>query len=206
MRTYIEAALVAKGLSRLGPPFLLEGLSLKGTFIEAWKTKLVAGFYTALILLIAAIVLFWVIPRVWPKKKKRNRKLSKIAIWILALALLLMFFSLFAGIGFGLGLGKGKGAGVGSGTGIGIGKGETNERKQYVTEGELDVAITGCTVYLDAEEVPIDKVQDEIVARYKDSLKVVLIDNYSDYGTYKRVAAILGEMFADGSYEKRKEN
>lgn len=188
------------------PGFLAEGMSIKGALAQAWKTKLVGWFYFAIVLLVAAIALFWVVPKLWPKKKKRNRKLSKVALWVLAVALFLMFFSLFAGIGFGLGLGKGTGAGVGSGTGIGIGKGETEKRKQYVTEGELDIAVTGCTVYLDAEEVAIDKVQDEIVARYKDTLKVVLIDDYSDYGTYKRVASILSELFADGSYEKRKEN
>ena len=61
-------------------------------------------------------------------------------------------------------------------------------------------------MYIDDEPVALDKVRDRIKKKNSDSLTVVLIDAYSDYGTYKRVEAILNELLTEGKYEKRKEN
>lgn len=177
--------------------------SMAKTIVEAWKKRLVGFFTVGLILVAAFAVLFWVVPRFLPKKVKKSMKYVKTTLCVLALGLLLMLLSLSAGIGFGLG--KGVGIGVGDGTGIGAGDGETQEKNKYDHEGELNIAVTGSAVYIDSEQVEVEEVQDRVLKEYKNSLKVVLTDDYSDYGTYMKVMSILDNIFSDGRYEKRKE-
>ena len=186
---------------------LLAGkLTMRATILEAWKKRLVGWFNIGLIFLVAFIALFWVLPRFLPKKKTRSKRYAKLTLAALAIGLLLMLLSLLSGIGFGFGIGKGSGFGKGKGSDVGIGEGTTDKQQQYKNEGELDIAITGCTVYIDEEEIPIDKVSDHVLKKYKDSLKVVLIDAYSDYAIYTRVEAILNDLLPKGKYEIRKEN
>lgn len=186
--------------TRLAP--LVAGLSMRSTIITAWKNKLTGWFYVGLLFVAGFATLFWILPRFLPRKKTRLKRYMKISMGVLALGLLLLLYSLVAGIGFGFGLGGGKGK-----TGVGSGDGDTNKKQQtYKTEGELDIAIIGTEVYIDEEPVAIDKVRDQVKKKNSDSLTVVLIDAYSDYGTYKRVEAILNELMTAGQYEKRKEN
>jgi len=178
-------------------------LSMKDAILEAWKAKLVGWFYVGLAFLVAFTVMFWVLPRFLPKKVTKTGKYVKSTLTILGIGLLLLLLSL--GGGYGIGLGKGKGIGSGDGTGVGVGKGDVKEKK-HVTEGELDIAVTGCTVYVDAEPVEIDRLKARIKDKYDDTLTVVLIDDYSDYGTYRKVISILNEILTENQYEKRKEN
>ena len=64
----------------------------------------------------------------------------------------------------------------------------------------------GKTVYIDDEPVAFEQVRDQVKKKNKDTLTVVLIDAYSDYGVYTRVEAILTELLTEGKYERRKEN
>lgn len=177
------------------------GLSMGGTILEAWKKRLVGWFNVGLIFLAAFIVLFWVLPRFLPRKKSRRKRYTRATMTVLAIALLMILFSLLHGVGFGLGLGKGGGK-----KGLGQGEGNTNKQQDFKREGEIDIAIIGTNVYIDEEPVAIDKVRDQIKKKNSDSLTVVLIDAYSDYGTYTRVETILNKLLMEGKYEKRKEN
>ena len=185
--------------TRLG--LLATGLSMWGTVIEAWKKRLVGWFYVGLFCIAAFAVLFWILPKFLPKKITKKLKYARITLGVLALGLLLLLFSLLSGIGFGFGLG-----GKGSGSGIGTGAGNTNEQPKYANEGELDIAVIGKTVYIDDEPVAFEQVRDQVKKKNKDTLTVVLIEAYSDYGVYTRVEAILTELLTEGKYERRKEN
>ncbi|MBO4652448.1 MAG: hypothetical protein J5649_03930 [Lachnospiraceae bacterium] len=185
--------------TRLG--ILVTGLSMKATIIEAWKKRLVGWFNVGLICIVAFVALFWILPRFLPKRITKKMKYARTTLAVLALGLLLLLFSLLSGIGFGFGLG-----GRGSSEGIGTGKGDTNKKPKYANEGELDIAVIGKTVYIDDEPFAIEQVRDQIKKKNEDTLTVVLIDAYSDYGIYTRVEAILTELLTEGKYERRKEN
>jgi len=189
----------AAGL-RTGAPLLAAGLSMKLTVLEAWRSRAVGWFRAGVFFIVGFAVLFGVLPRFLPRKTTRRKGYVKASLGVLALGLLLLLYSLLSGIGFGFGLGRGNGR-----SGIGVGAGNTNKEQKYVNEGEIDIAITGSTVYIDAEAVPLDEVRDRIKKKNKDSLTVVLIDAYSDFGTYTRVEAILNELLTETRYEKRKE-
>ena len=177
------------------------GLSMGSTILTAWKKRLVGWFNVGLICIVAFVALFWVLPRFLPKRKTRRRGYVRLTLGVLALGLLLMLYSMLSGIGFGFGLGAGKGK-----KGVGLGDGNTNKEKSYKSEGEIDIAVIGTAVYIDDEPVAVDKVRDQVKKKNDDKLTVVLIDAYSDYGTYMRVEAILNELLTEGKYEKRKEN
>ncbi len=177
------------------------GLSMGSTILTAWKKRLVGWFNVGLILLVAFAVLFWVLPRFLPKRKTRRKGYVRMTLGVLALGLLLLLYSLLSGIGFGFGLGGGKGK-----KGVGFGDGDSDKVQTYKGEGEIDIAVIGTAVYIDEELIAIDKVRDSVKKKNDDKLTVVLIDAYSDYGTYLRVEAILNELLTEGKYEKRKEN
>lgn len=183
------------------PGVLLAGLSMHSVIVEAWKKRVVGWFYAGLLCIAAFAILFWILPRFMPKKVTKKIRYVRITLGALGLGLLLLLMSLLSGIGFGFGLGGGN-----AGTGVGLGDGDTNKKQTYAREGEINIAVTGSTVYIDDEPVALDKVRDRIKKKNSDSLTVVLIDAYSDYGTYKRVEAILNELLTEGKYEKRKEN
>ncbi|MBR6018870.1 MAG: hypothetical protein IK055_01470 [Lachnospiraceae bacterium] len=162
---------------------------------KAWLFNTGVGF------VVLFVGLSFILPRFIPKKVARNVLYSRLSKTSLGLGLLLIFLSLAWGIGFGFG--KGKGIGIGSGSGVGITENNA-ERKKADIEGELDITITGCTVYVDAVEVPIEEFRDHIQKKDIDNVLVVLIDDYSDYGTYSRVVAILDDLLTGAQYEKRK--
>ena len=180
---------------------LSAGLSMRTTILDAWKQRLVGWFYIGLACIVAFAIMFWVIPRFLPVDKKRRKRFARVTMGVLGLGLLLMLYSLLSGIGFGFGLGRGSESG-----GIGLGDGNTNEPQKSGVEGELWITVNGNTVYIDGEPVPIERVQSVLKKSDRDGLTMVLIDDYSDYGTYAQVETILKELLTEGKYKTRKEN
>lgn len=176
---------------------------MRRTIAEAWEKRKMGLFVISLILLLGFAFLSWGIPKLLPEKVVRNGRYAKMAMWALGIGLLCLFLSFALGIGFGFGSGKGLGLGEGAGGGESTGETQKRERKSE-KEGEIFVTVTGCTVYVDAEVVPVDTLRDYIAKKDTDRKTIVLIDDYSDYATYAKVVAILDDALADGQYEKRK--
>lgn len=174
------------------------------TIKEAFKTRNVFWFNLGVLFIVLFAVIYGFLPKVLPEKMVKNKKYATVTFASLAIGLACVFISLASGIGFGLGIGNGSGAGFGDGRGVGVGDGNSGEKQKYTNPGELDITIKGCSVYVDAEEITLEQVLDYIDKKATDSVTVVLIDYYSDYGTYKRVEKILNGLLSEGKYERRR--
>lgn len=174
------------------------------TIKEAFKTRNTFWFNLGLVFVVLFVAIYWFLPRVLPEKMVKNKKYAIVTFTSLAVGLICVFISLASGIGFGLGIGNGNGAGFGDGRGVGVGDGNSTERQKYINPGELDITIKGCSVFVDAEEITLEQVLDCIEKKATDSITVVLIDYYSDYGTYIRIEKILNTLLTEGKYVRRR--
>ena len=183
--------------------YSLMGALMRNAIMRAWENRSMAWFGTGVVFLVAFVVMYFVLPRFLSKKIVRARLYSKLTRVALGAGLLCIVLSL----SWGLGLGFGKGSGFGLG-GTGGGKEDAEEklekREIAVVDGELNITIIGSIVYMDAVQVSVDELREEMEKKDLDRLKVVLIDDYSDYGTYSKVVSILNELLSEGKYEKRK--